>query len=356
MSTCLHSVTKSFGELDALKNISLEVKEGEFVAIVGPSGCGKSTLLRLLAGFESPSSGEITIGGTMAANASHILPPEKRSIGMVFQSFALWPHMRVEEQIMFPLQHRSAKKMSRTDKKERVKEVLELTGMTAFADRMPHQLSGGQKQRVALARAIVASPSLLLMDEPLSSLDAELRGTMRQEIQRIHQYSGATIVYVTHDQEEALAMADRIVVMKEGRIEQAGTPRGVYYYPATAFAATFVSKANIVPGTWNHSTFHPFHQQAVFWEKPKIAPLFQKKSIFPARPDELLLLTEPDERALQGVIKNVQFQGTYLRCTVTVQETDLIVHADMLQNFSTGDRVTLKLQESSIKGASLKQA
>ncbi|WP_252312130.1 ABC transporter ATP-binding protein [Sinobaca sp. H24] len=356
MSTRLHSVTKSFGDLHALQNINLEVKEGEFVAIVGPSGCGKSTLLRLLAGFDRPTHGEITIGETMAANASEALPPEKRSIGMVFQSFALWPHMKVHEQIMFPLQHRSSKKMSKSDKQKRVEDVLSLTGMTEFADRMPHQLSGGQKQRVALARAIVASPSLLLMDEPLSSLDAELRSAMRQEIQRIHKHSGATIVYVTHDQEEALAMADRIVVMQNGQIEQAGTPRGIYYYPATAFAATFVSKANIIPGVWNHSTFHPFNQSHTFWEKPKVAPFFQKKSIFPARPDELILIGEVQKDGLQGMIKNVQFQGTYIQYTVSVEETDLTVHADILQNFAPGDTVTLQLKESSIKGIGLKQA
>lgn len=221
MTTQIKNVNKNYGSFNALRQINLDIKEGEFVAILGPSGCGKTTLLRLLAGFDSPSSGDVWMNHKLIANSTFFLPPEKRNIGMVFQSFALWPHMNVRDHIRFPLKHHQfLSEELKPSIDHRVDEVLKMVDMHHLGERMPSELSGGQKQRVALARAIAPKPALLLMDEPLSSLDAELRMGMRKEIQQLHQVTKASIVYVTHDQSEALAMADKIVVMNKGKIEQ----------------------------------------------------------------------------------------------------------------------------------------
>ena len=231
MSTKLIDVKKSFKNIQALKGISLSIEDGEFVAIVGPSGCGKTTLLRLIAGFEQPTEGEIYMDDICVANKKGSIAPEKRNLGMVFQAFALWPHMKVREQVCFPLKHHRFVEQSLKDQKnERVEEMLKLVGLIEFSERLPGDLSGGQKQRVAIARALAPSPSLLLMDEPLSSLDAKLRIELRNEIQTIHRKTNTSIVYVTHDQSEALAMADKIVVMNAGEIEQVGTPVYAMYY------------------------------------------------------------------------------------------------------------------------------
>ena len=211
-----HEISKQYGKLTALKNINLELVDKEFVAILGPSGCGKTTLLKLLAGFMKPTAGHIKLNEELVASAKTLVPPEKRNISMVFQSFALWPHMTVEENIYFPLKHHHFGKINdKFGQATIVSEVLEMVGLENLRHRYPSELSGGQMQRVALARAIAPKPSLLLMDEPLSALDAELRMEMRKEIQGIHRMLGTTIVYVTHDQGEALAMADRIVVMNK---------------------------------------------------------------------------------------------------------------------------------------------
>ncbi len=232
MPAVISKLNKKFGDFKALYDIDLEIKDGEFVAVVGPSGCGKTTLLRLIAGFEKPTSGTITIDGEKVSDEKQALPPEKRNIGMVFQNFALWPHLKVEEHIEFPLlYHRFLSEEIKKTPQIRVDEVLKITEMEKMRKRFPGQLSGGQKQRVALGRAIAPEPRLLLMDEPLSSLDAELRIEMRREIQKLHRNTGSSILYVTHDQGEALAMADRMVVMKDGRIEQTGTPDEIYYKP-----------------------------------------------------------------------------------------------------------------------------
>ncbi len=210
MGTKLVQVKKQFGDFQALKGIDLTIESGEFVAIVGPSGCGKTTLLRLIAGFETPSSGFIYMNDRCVADKKNSVVPEKRNLGMVFQAFALWPHMKVKEQIHFPLKHhRFTPPSLKKDPGKRVNEMLGLVGLQDFAERMPSELSGGQKQRVAIARALAPSPSLLLMDEPLSSLDAKLRIELRNEIQTIHRKTNTSIVYVTHDQSEALAMADK---------------------------------------------------------------------------------------------------------------------------------------------------
>ncbi len=229
----LRSLTKSYGTTEVLHGISLDVADGEFVVFVGPSGCGKSTTLRLIAGLEESTSGIIEIGGREVNN----LEPKERDIAMVFQNYAIYPHMSVKKNIAFGLW---SSKMPKPDKEKRIQEVAKILDMTDLLERKPSQLSGGQRQRVAIGRAMVRNPAVFLFDEPLSNLDAQLRTQMRLEIKRLHQRVGNTIIFVTHDQVEAMTMADRIVIMKDGHIQQVGTPAEVYHQPANTFVAGFI--------------------------------------------------------------------------------------------------------------------
>ncbi len=342
MKTELIQIKKQFGSFQALKGIDLTIEDGEFVAIVGPSGCGKTTLLRLLAGFESPSDGQLLMNHEIVASKNGCLPPERRNIGLVFQSFALWPHMKVKEQVMFPLKHhRFVKPEIKKNSDARVNEMLNIVGLSHLADRMPSELSGGQKQRVAIARALSASPSLLLMDEPLSSLDAKLRVELRNEIQLIHQKIKTSIVYVTHDQSEALAMADKIVVMKDGLIEQVGTPEEIYFYPQTEFVASFISKANLIEGYWNGDYFTPSQAPSSHWYYPNIGYSFKQSGLCPIRPEQLQL--SKDDNGLCGEVKNLLFQGREVSCIVTVGGREIHFVTDIHSHLKIGDRVTLNV-------------
>ncbi|GAA4161929.1 ABC transporter ATP-binding protein [Shinella granuli] len=238
------SLSKTFGAHTALKNIDFSVAKGEFLALLGPSGCGKTTLLRLIAGFESPTTGRIRIGDTIVADETGIIQPEKRGIGMVFQSYALWPHMTVADNVGFALRLR---RLPKQEREKRVNDALQLVSLGAMAERKPHQLSGGQRQRVALARCLAMRPSVILLDEPLANLDAHLRETMQEEFTRLHRETGATFVYVTHDQTEAMALADRVAVMSDGRIEQLAAPRHLYSEPETEMVAKFVGSGMVCP-------------------------------------------------------------------------------------------------------------
>jgi iron(III) transport system ATP-binding protein len=230
-----------YGATPVLDDVNLEVARGELFAFLGPSGSGKTTLLRLIAGFGTPSSGRIRIGERDVSR----LPPWSRNVGMVFQSYALWPHMTVAKNVAFGLERR---RLARPEIASRVAEALALVGLTTFAERRPAQLSGGQQQRVALARTLVIAPDVLLLDEPLSNLDAKLRVEMRAELRRLQRKLGITAIYVTHDQEEANAIADRIAVLHEGRIQQIGTPVELYDRPASRFVATFLGTVNLIEG------------------------------------------------------------------------------------------------------------
>jgi putative spermidine/putrescine transport system ATP-binding protein len=235
----LTHVRKAFGEIAAVEDFSLATERGEFVSFLGPSGCGKTTTLRMIAGFERPTSGSITIDGVEVTNRA----PNQRNVGMVFQSYALFPNMTVAGNVGFGLKVR---KRPKAEIDKRVSELLELIGLPDRGDRYPYQLSGGQQQRVALARALAIEPQVLLLDEPLSALDAKIRIVLRKEIRDIQRSLGITTVYVTHDQEEALSLSDRVVVMSQGRIEQIGTPFEIYNFPSTAFVASFVGTLNLV--------------------------------------------------------------------------------------------------------------
>jgi ABC-type Fe3+/spermidine/putrescine transport system ATPase subunit len=251
-----------FGEFTAVENLSLDFTEGEFIALLGPSGCGKTTTLRAIAGFVSPSSGIIRLGGRTLFGPHDNLPPEDRQMSMIFQSYAIWPHMTVFENVAFGLRLR---KLSRDDIQRRTRRILEVVHLEQLSERLPAELSGGQQQRVALARAIVVEPKVLLLDEPLSNLDANLREEMRFEIRRLHDEFGITSVYVTHDQTEAMVTADRIVVMNRGRIEQVDSPKRVYDNPQTRFVAGFIGRTNLIEGVFTDGSFSagsislPFH-------------------------------------------------------------------------------------------------
>ena len=243
----IEHVYKRFGKVTAVGDFNLQVADGEFVSLLGPSGCGKTTTLRMVAGFERTTEGKIVIGERVVNNHEDgtFVPPETRDIGMVFQSYAVWPHMTVFENVEYPLK---IKKVDKAERDKKVQNILEMVHLGEYGERYPNQLSGGQQQRVALARALVANPSLLLLDEPLSNLDAKLRESMRFEISALQKRLGITVIYVTHDQSEAMTMSDRIVVMSAGVVQQIGKPYEIYTHPANKMVADFIGLVNFLPG------------------------------------------------------------------------------------------------------------
>jgi iron(III) transport system ATP-binding protein len=251
----LRGLTKRFGDLAVVDNVSLTIEHGRLVCLLGPSGCGKTTTLRLIAGFIEPSAGEIAVGEQLVSSPARTLPPERRNMSMIFQSYALWPHMTVAANIAYGLELR---KVDRETIRRKLGAILATTHLGALADRYPGELSGGQQQRVALARALIVEPETLLLDEPLSNLDANLREEMRFEVRRLHDEYRYTTVYVTHDQSEAMTTADIIAVMNAGRIEQAGSPEDIYDRPRSEFVARFIGSSNVIKGDAvdeNHLSF-----------------------------------------------------------------------------------------------------
>ena len=242
----LKGLTKHYGDAVAVDGVSLRVEHGQLVCLLGPSGCGKTTTLRLIAGFIEPSAGEIVVGGKVLSSTARTVQPEGRNMSMIFQSYALWPHMTVAENVAYGLKIR---KLDKATIDAKLKAILSTARLEALADRYPHELSGGQQQRVSLARALVVEPETLLLDEPLSNLDANLREEMRFEIRRLHDRYRYTTVYVTHDQAEAMTTADLIAVMNHGKVEQLGPPEEIYSHPRSEFVARFIGGANILRGS-----------------------------------------------------------------------------------------------------------
>ena len=283
----LENVEKHFAGHPVVHPLSLTIDEGEFLTLLGPSGCGKTTILRMIAGFEQPTKGTIRLDGEDVTE----LPPNKRNLNLVFQHYALFPHMTVQENIQFGLK---MKKVPVAEQKERIAEAIRLTQLTALANRYPHQLSGGQQQRVAIARAIANKPKVLLLDEPLGALDLQLRKNLQAELKQLQRSLGITFVYVTHDQEEAMMMSDRIVIMNNGRIEQIGTPKDIYERPETLFAATFIGENNI----------------------------FHEERLFSVRPEKVRVVTTKAENMRSGTIQDIVYLGNIHK---------LIVHLDKEQ-------------------------
>jgi spermidine/putrescine transport system ATP-binding protein len=236
----IRNVTKRFGSFTAVDSVSLSIRAGEFLTLLGPSGCGKTTLLRMVSGFETPDAGTIHLDGHDVT----ALPPYRRDVNQVFQSYALFPHLSVADNVAYGLRVR---RVPRAERLRRVAAAVEMVSLAGMEQRKPHELSGGQRQRVALARALVCEPKVLLLDEPLAALDAKLRRTMQTELKRLQARVGITFVFVTHDQDEAMTMSDRVAVMTAGRVAQLGTPADVYHHPATAYVATFLGQANLLP-------------------------------------------------------------------------------------------------------------
>ncbi|MHB8910576.1 MAG: ABC transporter ATP-binding protein [Syntrophales bacterium] len=241
----IENLSKHYGSTTVVKNVSLEIADTEFVTLLGPSGCGKTTTLRLIAGFLKPDEGTIRVGDTILSSKGSVVAPEKRGMGMVFQTYAIWPHLTVFENVVFGLEVRHVPKQ---EARKRVTDAIEMVHLGGMEDRYPNQMSGGQQQRVALARSLVMEPRILLLDEPLSNLDAKLRERMRWELKELQRRTAITFVYVTHDQSEAMALSDRIAVMHQGELIQYGSPREIYSYPANRTVADFMGLVNLIPG------------------------------------------------------------------------------------------------------------
>jgi spermidine/putrescine transport system ATP-binding protein len=302
------SARKSYGaEVTALDGVSVAVARGEFFTLLGPSGCGKTTLLRLLAGFETPDEGAIRIGGRDVTAD----PPHKRPVNTVFQSYALFPHLTVARNVSFGLEMRGT---PRRDADARAREMLELVELSPMADRRPAQLSGGQQQRVALARALAPAPEVLLLDEPLSALDLKLRQAMRRELARIQHETGITFVFVTHDQEEALAMSDRIAVMRDGRILQTGTPRDIYEAPANRFVADFIGETNFLTGRAASGTLHLASGETL------PAPGAQGETTLAVRPEQVRLHPAGAPGTLAATVTDAVYMGTDTHCHLALSD------------------------------------
>jgi ABC-type Fe3+/spermidine/putrescine transport system ATPase subunit len=317
----LRGIEKRYGEVPAVAGLDLDLQQGEFVSLLGPSGCGKTTTLRMIAGFIDPTAGTIEMDGQMLSSPSGALPPEKRQMSMIFQSYAVWPNMTVEQNVAFGLELR---KLPREEVRRRVGQMLEVVHMRHLAARYPAELSGGQQQRVALARAIVIQPQVLLLDEPLSNLDANLREEMRFEIRRLHDEFKITTVYVTHDQAEAMVTSDRIAVMNQGRIEQVADPHTLYNRPKTRFVAGFIGRTNFIEGTCNSGTisFGPFVLPHSAIEG---APATGKVTIS-VRPQSMRLAREPNANGapqIAATIAERAYLGEFWDYVVTPTDSAL---------------------------------
>ena len=340
----IRGVTKRFGAFTAVDDVSLRILPGEFITLLGPSGCGKTTLLRMLSGFETPDAGSIHIEGRDVTP----LAPYRRNVNQVFQSYALFPHMSVRDNIAFGLR---MQKVPDSESRRRVAEVVDLVALGGFEDRLPQQLSGGQRQRVALARAIVPRPSVLLLDEPLSALDAKLRQQMRIELKRLQKHLGMTFVFVTHDQEEALTLGDRVAVLNRGRLEQLGTATEVYHRPRTAFVADFIGEANLLAAELlSREGAHGLVRLEGGLEirVPLAAwPRDAARAIVSVRPEKVCVSKKPlpgGENGFAATITEEVFQGALDRLVLrsdagTCFSVVVANESAMLEAFHEGDRV-----------------
>ncbi|MFC3164526.1 ABC transporter ATP-binding protein [Ciceribacter thiooxidans] len=310
----LSHIQKSFGPVKVVHDFNMSIDKGEFISFLGPSGCGKTTILRMVAGFETPTGGTITIDGRDQAN----LKPNRRNIGMVFQAYALFPNMNVFDNVAFGLKIHG---MAKADIEKRVKEMLELIHLGHLAERYPYQLSGGQQQRIALARALAPKPQVLLLDEPLSALDAKIRVSLREEIRQIQQQLGITTVFVTHDQEEALSISDRVVVMNAGRADQIGTPFDIYNRPATRFVASFVGTLNIIDAVVADPAASTVRigEQVISLKESLAASKAGATVQLALRPEAVSLSERPNGNlSLTGRVVSSHFLGSVIRTGVSV--------------------------------------
>jgi iron(III) transport system ATP-binding protein len=339
----IQQVSKSFAQADhpAVNQVMLNLPSGEILGLLGPSGCGKTTLLRLIAGFEQPSAGAIILAGQSVASDRTIIPPEQRDIGMVFQDYALFPHLTVAQNIAFGLQQPKRKKFSPVQVKELTQSTIALVGLVGLADRYPHELSGGQQQRVALARAIAPQPALILLDEPLSNLDIQVRLYLRQEIRNILKTAQISAVFVTHDQEEAMSICDRIGVMNQGRLEQVDRPEDLYRFPKSRFVAEFVTQANFIPA----------QLEAAQW----ITEMGQFPAVEGSPAQTELMIRQEDMRLRSDdtsrlVIRDRQFLGREYRYWIITPEGRSIYAVMGLDNpLNVGDYVAVDVDQNAVQ-------
>ncbi len=344
----LRNISKSYGSVKALTDVTIDIQQGELVSFIGPSGCGKTTLLRTIGGFHQQDTGTITLDGESIDD----LPPEQRPTGMVFQSYALFPHMSVAKNVAYGLSG-----VSREERRSRVENALAQVRLQGYGDRQPSELSGGQQQRVAIARCLVLEPKLLLLDEPLSNLDANLRVIMRDEIRRIKDELGITVLFVTHDQEEALSISDRILVLKDGVTQQVGTPQEIYDFPANEFVANFVGQANLVRGHLGGSK-----EQLTLEAGGVSFPIAglrgkldgQERTLSTPEGTERLVLLRPERirinesSPITGVLTNIVYNGSFTRYELRIGELELTVdesNSARVTKYRVGDHLGIALPE-----------
>lgn len=355
----IQNLYKTFDRVVAVNRINLEIKEREFFTLLGSSGCGKTTTLRMVGGLERPDGGEIHLGDQclVSAEKNLFIKPEKRNMGMVFQSYALWPHMTVFENVAYPLKLRG---MSRPEMRKKVAEVLGLVGLAGLEDRQAPALSGGQQQRVALARALVFSPKVLLLDEPLSNLDAQLREEMRRELKSLQQRVNVTVIFVTHDQIEALSLSDRIAIMKFGVLEQVGTSEEVYYKPATPFVRDFLGKTFLLPAKVASVDERQIRvdvegvgKSSLTVERNNVIssnhgfPAVGRSAMVAIRPEKISLSDRADEgesNVVEGTLQTIQFLGDRYEYTVTLGSESRVIVSPEAQQLKPGGKVFLQLK------------
>lgn len=342
-SVSIKNITKKFGDAKAVNNANIEIKSGEFFTLLGSSGCGKTTLLRTIAGFYVQDEGNIYFGDQLIDN----VPAHKRNIGMVFQNYAIFPHLTVGENVAYGLK---ARNIAKDVIEKKVMAALEMVQLSHLKDRKPSDMSGGQQQRVALARAIVIEPGILLMDEPLSNLDAKLRIKMRNDIKKLQSEVGITTIYVTHDQEEALAVSDRIAVMDKGVIQQIGTPEEIYNHPVNKFVANFIGTTNFIEGEIykkENKSFIKIKNKEIQLDLEKD---YVGKAIYSIRPEAIVLQNEDGEDVIKGKVKNATFLGDFMAYEVELMDGQIIeVNQYSAQNLplrKAGEEVGVKLTKA----------
>src|SRR5215475_3373545 len=341
----IKELSMRYGDVGAVNGLSLAVEPGELVALLGPSGCGKTTTLRLVAGFLTPQGGEIWVGDRCLSSPAAVIPPERRRMAMIFQSYALWPHMTVAQNVAYGL--RFKRNLVRADRDHRVKEILKVVQLGGFETRYPSQLSGGQQQRVAVARALVVEPEILLLDEPLSNLDANLREEMRFEIRRLHETFGITTLYVTHDQAEAMVISDRIAVLNAGRVAQVGPADDLYHRPRTRFVAEFIGRTNVMDGI------------ATAWDtvahgalRLRVAPAALQpgtRVTLSIRPHQVRLAAPAEggdgANTFRGTVRRAAFLGDTVDYEVAIVGSDVVIRAAAAPTprFEVGAAVSLRI-------------
>jgi iron(III) transport system ATP-binding protein len=339
----ISGLTKTYGDLRVVDRLSLSISDGQFVTLLGPSGCGKTTTLRMIAGFSTPDEGTITVDGTVLSSPGHVVPPEHRGMGMVFQNYALWPHKSVIQNVAYGLRMQRPK-LGREEITERVAAILATVGLAGFQDRFPGQLSGGQQQRVALARSLVTEPSILLLDEPLSNLDAKLRDKMRDEVQEIQRRTNITFVYVTHDQTEAMSMSDRIAVLRAGVLEQYAPPRQVYFRPANVAVADFMGLINLIPATVESVDSAAAKVELAFGTRLEVPtadgfePEPGERVTVAVRPESIALRASAEEEPVAEVSRGIML-GHLCYYVLHVGDVELRVQTGNHVDLDRGDRV-----------------